>query len=52
MLQTVHSNLKRRLRTHKQQILDPRLRNLYVSHHIAIVQLEKEDGSPSSHFYH
>ena len=29
------SNLRARVRTHKQQILDPRLRHLYVSHHIA-----------------
>ena len=29
------SNLRARVRTHKQQILDTRLRHLYVSHHIA-----------------
>ena len=29
------SNLRARVRVHKQQTLDPRLRNLYVNHHIA-----------------
>ena len=29
------NNLRARVRTHKQQILDPRLRHPYMSHHIA-----------------
>ena len=29
------SNLRARVRVHKQQTLDPRLRHLYVNHHIA-----------------
>ena len=29
------SNLRARMRVHRQQTLDPRLRNFYVNHHIA-----------------
>ena len=35
------SNLRARIRVHKQQILDPRLRRLYVSHHIAHCAINK-----------
>ena len=35
------SNLRARVRVHKQQTLDPRLRHLYVNHHIAHCAIDK-----------
>ena len=36
-------NLRARVRVHKQQILDPHLRQLYISHHIAHCAIGKPE---------
>ena len=45
------SNLRARVRVHKQQTLDPRLRHLYVNHHIAHCAIGKTYLVPNNTFF-